>query len=47
MLKNVGCKVEMLTASQAAEFGIKGKVRRASLIAPVTFPVARKIPERK
>ncbi|CAO3679728.1 unnamed protein product [Umbelopsis ramanniana] len=47
LLKNVGCKVEMLTASQAAEFGIKGKVRRASLIAPVTFPVARKIPERK
>ncbi|CAO3667822.1 unnamed protein product [Umbelopsis vinacea] len=47
LLKNVGCKVEYLTAAQATEFGIKGKVRRASLIAPVTFPVARKIPERK
>jgi len=47
LLKNVGCKVEYLTSVQAQEFGFKGKVRRASLIAPVTFPIARKIPERK
>ncbi|CAM0138705.1 DNA-directed RNA polymerase I subunit rpa49 [Umbelopsis sp. WA50703] len=47
LLKNVGCKVEYLSATQVAALGLTGKVRRASLIAPVTFPVARKIPERK
>ncbi|GAB5592904.1 DNA-directed RNA polymerase I subunit rpa49 [Umbelopsis nana] len=47
LFKNVGCKVEYLTSVQAQEFGFKGKVRRASLIAPVTFSIARKIPERK